>query len=76
MTRRKIAAKSVFHGFGIGTLTTAVILQFLVFWTIYTQGFFRAIEQNTHILKLELSLAVFAGIYMIVIVAGKVKRLS
>jgi len=75
MTRKKAAAKSIFHGLGIGTLTMAVFLQFLILWTIHTQGYFRAIEPNTFILKFELLLAVFAGIYIIVIVRGKVKRL-
>ena len=55
----------VLNSLGLSCLGGAIFLQILVFSTILSQGYFRAVETNPTILTLEISLTVFSAIYFI-----------
>jgi hypothetical protein len=65
----------VLHSLGLSCLGGAIFLQILVFSDILTQGYFRAIETNSIILTLELTLTAFTAVYF-VYVYQKVIRIS
>jgi hypothetical protein len=55
----------VVNSLGLSCLGGAIFLQILVFSTILSQGYFRAVEANPIILTLEMSLTVFSAIYFL-----------
>lgn len=55
----------VFHSIGLSCLGGAICLQVMVFYTILSQGYFRAIENNTSILYAELALTGFTAFYFV-----------
>ncbi len=55
----------VLNSLGLSCLGGAIFLQILVFSTILSQGYFRAVETNPTVLTLEISLTVFSAIYFI-----------
>jgi hypothetical protein len=57
------------HGLGLSSLGSALILQSTVFTAIFSNGYFRAVEQNQTILSAEIALTGFAVIYFIYVVA-------
>lgn len=57
----------VIHSLGLSCLGGAIFLQILVFSDIYMQGYFRAVETNSTILTLEMTLTAFTVLYFIYI---------
>ncbi|MGD6852821.1 MAG: hypothetical protein ACQCN6_12250 [Candidatus Bathyarchaeia archaeon] len=55
----------VFHSVGLSCLGGAIFIQVLVFTNILQQGYFRAIENNSTILSLELCLTAFTVVYFL-----------
>jgi len=55
------------HSLGLSCLGGAIFLQILVFSEILVQGYFRAIEANTVILTIEITLTAFTAIYFLYI---------
>jgi hypothetical protein len=55
----------VFHSVGLSCLGGAIFIQVLVFTNILQQGYFRAIENNSAILTLELCLTGFTVMYFL-----------
>lgn len=55
------------HSLGLSCLGGAIFLQILVFSDIYMQGYFRAVETNSTILTLEMTLTAFTVLYFIYI---------
>jgi hypothetical protein len=53
------------NSLGLSCLGGAIFLQVLVFSTILSQGYFRAVEANPIILMLEMSLTAFSAIYFL-----------
>jgi hypothetical protein len=62
---RKISL--VIHSLGLSCLGGAIFLQILVFSDILMQGYFRAVETNSTILALEITLTAFTAVYFIYI---------
>ena len=61
------------HGLGIGCLGSAVVLQILVFWSIFETGVFMATEQNQTVLSIELFLSIFALAYFVYLIPLRYK---
>ena len=57
----------VIHSLGLSCLGGAIFLQILVFSDILLQGYFRAVETNTTILVLEITLTAFTVVYFLYI---------
>jgi hypothetical protein len=55
----------VIHSLGLSCLGGAIFLQILVFSNILLQGYFRAVETNSTILTIEITLTVFTAIYFL-----------
>jgi len=53
------------HSIGLSCLGGAIFLQILVFSNILEQGYFRAVEANTYILTIEMTLTIFTAAYFI-----------
>ena len=53
------------HSVGLSCLGGAIFLQILVFSNILEQGYFRAVETNSYILSLEISLTAFSAVYFL-----------
>jgi hypothetical protein len=53
------------HSIGLSCLGGAIFLQILVFSNILEQGYFRAVETNSYILTLEISLTAFSAVYFL-----------
>lgn len=65
----------IFHSLGLSCLGGAVFLQILVFKDIVQQGYFMGIERNPVILQLEISLTVFAVIYLVHLYISKIRTI-
>ena len=57
----------IINSIGLSCLGGAIFLQILVFSNILMQGYFRAVETNTSILMLEVTLTGFTAIYFLYI---------
>ena len=57
----------IINSLGLSCLGGAIFLQILVFSNILLQGYFRAVETNTSILMLEITLTAFTAIYFLYI---------
>jgi hypothetical protein len=57
----------VIHSLGLSCLGGAIFLQILVFSDILMQGYFRAVETNSTILALEMTLTAFTVVYFLYI---------
>jgi hypothetical protein len=57
----------VFHGLGLSCMGGAIFLQILMFTSILTQGYFKAVEANPAVLSFEIALTAFALIYFLYI---------
>ena len=55
----------IINSLGLSCLGGAIFLQVLVFSDILLQGYFRAVETNSTILSLEITLTVFAAFYFL-----------
>ena len=55
----------IINSLGLSCLGGAIFLQVLVFSNILMQGYFRAVETNSVILMLELTLTVFTAGYFL-----------
>lgn len=55
----------LFNSIGLSCLGGAIFIQVLVFTNILQQGYFRAIENNSTILTVELALTAFTVVYFI-----------
>jgi hypothetical protein len=53
------------NSLGLSCLGGAIFLQILVFSTILTQGYFRAVENSPSILSLEIGLTAFSAVYFL-----------
>ena len=57
----------IINSLGLSCLGGAIFLQILVFSNILLQGYFRAVETNTSILLLEITLTAFTAVYFLYI---------
>ena len=57
----------IINSLGLSCLGGAIFLQILVFSNILLQGYFRAVETNTPILMLEITLTAFTAVYFLYI---------
>ncbi|HMK95613.1 MAG TPA: hypothetical protein VK536_09480 [Candidatus Limnocylindrales bacterium] len=55
----------VIHSLGLSCLGGAIFLQILVFSDITLQGYFRAVETNSTVLAIEVTLTFFAVVYFL-----------
>jgi len=65
MSKAPLRLRFLFHSLGLGCISSAILLQMLVFWEISQTGIFKATEQNQTILSFEVFLAFFALIYFV-----------
>jgi hypothetical protein len=62
--------RMLIHGLGLASLGTAIILQSIVFLAILSNGYFRAVEQNSVVLSVEIVFTGLAAVYFVYILAS------
>lgn len=65
--------KSLKHIMGLSCLCGSTLLQLLVFFSIFTQGYFLGVEETTWILIAEMALSVYAVPYSFFLLVKYVK---
>ena len=68
--------QTLFHGLGVGCVSSAVFLQLLVFWGIIESGVFVASERNPLVLATEFLMSVFALVYFVYVAKKMLERVK
>ena len=63
----------ILHSFGVGCVSTSVVLQILTLWSLCTTGRFVGVEQNTTILTFEVFMTIYAVIYLVYLFCFRLK---
>jgi len=74
--KRPRILRILFHLFGLGTLTTAVVTQILMLEAIRQHGIFIAKEPNITVCIIELAATILGAAYLIYLFATTIRKLA